>query len=173
MPRAAGGWRWWPGVARRYRRWLRQDPPGTRDLGVNPYGCADAANLLYSIGRFPGSAGERLAWVDALRSLQDPGDGLFHEATHHEIHTTAHCVAALELFDARPARSLAGLFNPVLYPGVGTSLPVSQEELGQLAGLSRQRVNQALQRLAADGLLQVDYGSVTVLDLDGLRRYGE
>ena len=97
------------GAPGRYRRWLRQDPPGTRDLGVNPYGCADAANLLYSIGRFPGSAGERLAWVDALRSLQDPGDGLFHEATHHEIHTTAHCVAALELFDARPARSLAGL----------------------------------------------------------------
>ena len=75
--------------------------------------------------------------------------------------------------EARLARSLAGLFNPVLYPGVGTSLPVSQEELGQLVGLSRQRVNQALQRLAADGLLRVDYGSVTVLDLDGLRRYGE
>lgn len=75
--------------------------------------------------------------------------------------------------ESRLARSLAGLFNPVLYPGVGTSLPVSQEELGQLVGLSRQRVNQALQRLAADGLLRVDYGSVTVLDLDGLRRYGE
>lgn len=75
--------------------------------------------------------------------------------------------------EARLARSLAGLFNPVLYPGVGPSLPVSQEELGQLVGLSRQRVNRALQELEAGGLLRVEYGSVTVLDLDGLRRYGE
>ncbi|CAG0952662.1 cAMP-activated global transcriptional regulator CRP [Burkholderiales bacterium] len=75
--------------------------------------------------------------------------------------------------EARLARSLAGLFNPVLYPGIGTSLAASQEELGQLVGLSRQRVNQALKRLEAEGLLRVDYGSVTVLDLARLRNYGE
>lgn len=75
--------------------------------------------------------------------------------------------------EARLARSLAGLFNPVLYPGVGPSLPVSQEELGQLVGLSRQRVNQALKRLEAEGLVRVDYGSVTVLDLARLRSYGD
>jgi len=75
--------------------------------------------------------------------------------------------------EARLARVLAGLFNPVLYPGIGSSLPVSQEELGQLVGLSRQRVNQALKRLEAEGLLRVEYGSVTVLDLARLRVYGE
>lgn len=75
--------------------------------------------------------------------------------------------------EARLARSLAGLFNPVLYPGVGPSLPVSQEELGQLVGLSRQRVNQALKRLESEGLVRVDYGSVTVLDLARLRSYGD
>ena len=93
----------------RYRRWLRQDATGRRDLGCNAYGCADAANLLYTVGRFPIAAAERAAWIEAMQGLQDPSDGLFHEATHHEIHTTAHCVAALELFDARPARPLAGL----------------------------------------------------------------
>lgn len=92
-----------------YRRWTRQDAAGRRDLGRNPYGCADAANLLYTLGRLPGAAAERAAWIEALRSLQDPGDGLFHEATHHEIHTTAHCIAALELFDARPAHPLPAL----------------------------------------------------------------
>ena len=61
----------------------------------------------------------------------------------------------------------------MLYPGVGPSLPVSQEELGQLVGLSRQRVNQALKRLEAEGLVRVDYGSVTVLDLARLRSYGD
>jgi CRP-like cAMP-binding protein len=73
--------------------------------------------------------------------------------------------------DARLARSLAGLFNPVLYPGIGPTLPLSQEELGQLVGLSRQRVNQALKRLEADGLVRVEYGGVTVLDLARLREY--
>jgi CRP-like cAMP-binding protein len=73
--------------------------------------------------------------------------------------------------EARLAQCLAGLFNPVLYAGIGASLPVSQEELGQLAGLSRQRVNQALKVLERNGLLRVDYGGVTVRDLAGLREF--
>jgi len=73
--------------------------------------------------------------------------------------------------DARLARGLAGLFNPVLYPGSGPTLPLSQEEMGQLVGLSRQRVNQALNTLERAGLVRVDYGGVTVLDLPGLRRF--
>ena len=73
--------------------------------------------------------------------------------------------------DARLARGLASLFNPHLYPGSRSTLPISQEELGQLVGLSRQRVNQSLQVLEQAGLLRVDYGAVTVLDLAGLRDY--
>jgi CRP/FNR family cyclic AMP-dependent transcriptional regulator len=73
--------------------------------------------------------------------------------------------------DARLARGLAALFNPHLYPGIGPTLPISQEELGQLVGLSRQRVNQALQRLEQAGLLRIAYGAVTVLDLEGLRSF--
>jgi CRP/FNR family cyclic AMP-dependent transcriptional regulator len=75
--------------------------------------------------------------------------------------------------DARLARCLAGLFNPVLYPGSGPTLPISQEEIGQLAGLSRQRVNQALQTLEQANLLRIDRVGVTVLDLQGLRTFGE
>ena len=73
--------------------------------------------------------------------------------------------------DARLARGLAGLFNPVLYPGLGRSLPLSQEEMGQMVGLSRQRVNQALKRLEQAGLLKVEYGGVTIENLDGLRHF--
>jgi len=73
--------------------------------------------------------------------------------------------------DARLARGLAGLFNPLLYPGIGATLPISQEELGQLVGLSRQRVNRALKALEERGLLRIEYGAVTVLDLAGLRRF--
>lgn len=73
--------------------------------------------------------------------------------------------------DGRVARCLAGLFNPVLYPGNGARLGISQEEIGLLSGLSRQRVNRALRHLAADGLVRQEYGAVTVLELEGLKRF--
>jgi CRP/FNR family cyclic AMP-dependent transcriptional regulator len=73
--------------------------------------------------------------------------------------------------DARLARELAGLFNPMLYPGSGKKLPISQEELANLVGLPRQRVNQALRRLEAAGLVRVGYRGVTILDLEGLKRF--
>ena len=73
--------------------------------------------------------------------------------------------------DARVARSLAALFHPVLYPGVGELLRITQQELGFLVGLSRQRVNEALQHLQDERLIRVEYGGVRVLDLAALRRW--
>jgi len=72
--------------------------------------------------------------------------------------------------DARVARSLAALFHPVLYPGVGGLLRITQQELGYLVGLSRQRVNEALRSLQTSGLIRIEYGGVRVLDLAGLQR---
>ena len=60
--------------------------------------------------------------------------------------------------DARVARSLAALFHPQLYPGVGAVLRITQQELGYLVGLSRQRVNEALRSLQASGAIRVEYG---------------
>ncbi|NUU03504.1 Crp/Fnr family transcriptional regulator [Herbaspirillum robiniae] len=73
--------------------------------------------------------------------------------------------------DARVARCLAALFNPYLNPGIGLNLQISQEEVGNLSGTSRQRANQALQVLEKAGLLKVDYGSITINDLAGLRQF--
>jgi CRP/FNR family transcriptional regulator, cyclic AMP receptor protein len=73
--------------------------------------------------------------------------------------------------DERVARSLAALFNPLLYPGVGELLRITQQELGYLVGLSRQRVNEALTALQAAGVIRVEYGGVRVLDLVRLRAY--
>ena len=72
--------------------------------------------------------------------------------------------------DARVARSLGALFHPVLYPGVGGLLRITQQELGYLIGLSRQRINEALNSLQEKRLIRIEYGGVRVLDLDGLRR---
>ncbi|MFW6286859.1 MAG: hypothetical protein ACOC29_02860, partial [Candidatus Sumerlaeota bacterium] len=94
-----------------YRRWNQQNHDAGRDPGLNPYGCADAANILYTIGRFPREPEERRQWVEALQGLQNAESGLFEEATHHPIHTTAHCIAALELFDAGPKHRVTDLLQ--------------------------------------------------------------
>ncbi|MGN2390610.1 Crp/Fnr family transcriptional regulator [Pelomicrobium sp. G1] len=89
----------------------------------------------------------------------------------------AHFIGMLEHerlldLDARVARSLALLFNPLLHPAAQPQIQISQEELGYLVGASRQRVNQALQVLEKAGLIVADYGVVTVLDPEGLARFG-
>ena len=73
--------------------------------------------------------------------------------------------------DARVARALAQLFNPLLYPHTAALLQLSQEEIGLLSGVSRQRANQALQVLEKAGLVKVEYGGVRVLDVEGLKQF--
>lgn len=82
-----------------YRRYIFCEP---EYAAANEYGCADAANLLYTVNDMPTEPEERKAMVDALRSFQHSDTGLFCEPSHHPYHCTAHCTAALELFDAQP-----------------------------------------------------------------------
>jgi len=72
--------------------------------------------------------------------------------------------------EIKVARHLAALFNPVLFPGVGQVLRITQQELAYLAGLSRQRVNEALKVLESRQLIRIEYGGLRILDLEGLRR---
>ena len=51
------------------------------------------------------------------------------------------------------------------------SFRLSQEEIGYLSGVSRQRANQALRVLEEVKLVRLEYGGITVLDVEGLRRY--
>ena len=95
----------------------------------------------------------------------------------------AHLNARLSLFvgqveydrllraDARVARCLASLFHPTLYPQATPFVQLSQEEIGLLSAMSRQRANEALHQLERAGLLRVEFRGVTVLDLPGLRDY--
>ncbi len=73
--------------------------------------------------------------------------------------------------EARVARCLASLFDPVLYPLAQRQLRLNQGEIGLLAGLSRQRANQALRTLERAGLLHIEFAGITVLDLPGLRSF--
>lgn len=74
---------------------------------------------------------------------------------------------------ARLARCIASLFNPILYPDVTRHLEITQEEIGAISGISRQNANRCLKTLEQEGLLRLEYGGVTIVDLERLRGYGE
>jgi CRP-like cAMP-binding protein len=74
--------------------------------------------------------------------------------------------------DARVAHNLSVLFNAQQYPRPDLHIEISQAEIGNLSGLSRQHVNKALHALERQGLLDVDYRGITIRDLAGLQNYG-
>jgi CRP/FNR family cyclic AMP-dependent transcriptional regulator len=76
-----------------------------------------------------------------------------HGAEHHVVHC------------------LAEMVDPRLYPYTEDSIAVSQEGLAHLAGVSRSLVNRVLHKLEREGLVQVDYRSIKLLDRAGLRRF--
>jgi hypothetical protein len=94
-----------PGPDPRYQRYCQADGRDS-GTGLDAYGCADAANILYTIGLLPREALVRQQWIEVLRGFQRAGDGVFVNETHSDEHTTAHLTAALELFDARPLHPL-------------------------------------------------------------------
>ena len=57
---------------------------------------------------------------------------------------------------ARLARSIASLFNSILYPDV-TPPEITQEEIGAISGISRQNANRCLKTLEQEGLLRLEY----------------
>jgi CRP/FNR family transcriptional regulator, cyclic AMP receptor protein len=112
--------------------------------------------------------------VDTFHWLLDHSIGFNRFVMDQLNERLAQFIAAREIDrmsnpDLRVARSLAALFNPVLYPGVGELLRITQQELAYLVGLSRQRVNEALAALEAQGTIRVEYGGVRILDLQALR----
>jgi len=112
--------------------------------------------------------------IDTFHWLLDHSIGFNRFVMHQLNERLGQFIAAREIDrinnpDVRVARSLAALFNPVLYPGVGAVLRITQQEMAYLVGLSRQRVNEALATLEAQGAIRVEYGGLRVLDLDALR----
>ncbi len=112
--------------------------------------------------------------IDSFHWLLDHSIGFNRFVMHQLNERLGQFIAAREIDrlnnpDARVARSLAVLFNSALYPGVGEVLRITQQELAYLVGLSRQRVNEALTALEAQGTIRVEYGGLRVLNLAALR----
>ncbi|MBP6007215.1 MAG: Crp/Fnr family transcriptional regulator [Rhodoferax sp.] len=112
--------------------------------------------------------------VDTFHWLLDHSIGFNRFVTNQLNERLGQFIAAREIDrmtnpNIRVARSLAALFNPVLYPGLGSVLRITQQELAYLVGLSRQRVNEALTTLTEHGAVQVEYGGLRVMNLQALR----
>jgi CRP/FNR family cyclic AMP-dependent transcriptional regulator len=73
---------------------------------------------------------------------------------------------------AQVAVCVAELFNPALCSATSDALRISQEEIARLCGLSRQIANRALHELQAAGFIRMQYGSIHVLDVEGLHAFG-
>jgi CRP/FNR family transcriptional regulator, cyclic AMP receptor protein len=117
-------------------------PPagGAEWLAAHPTLHAHFARLLCQRAR------ATYAWVEALTALPKPA------LIAHRLMTLA------EAFGERSAGSTQ------------LTVRLSQEDIATLVGVSRQRVNQEVQRLAALGILDAAYGDIRVHDLDALRR---
>jgi CRP/FNR family transcriptional regulator, cyclic AMP receptor protein len=63
--------------------------------------------------------------------------------------------------------------HPLLNPRGERHLTISQEELANLATVSRQRCNQSLIAMQRNGFLQLDYGAVRLLELAALQQLAE
>lgn len=76
----------------------------------------------------------------------------------------------LEVRAAGMLQTLATLYGRAAGSSVTLDVKLSQSDLADWLGLSRQRVNFALKQLEAEGLIALHYSSLTILDAEGLRQ---
>jgi CRP-like cAMP-binding protein len=108
---------------------------------------------------------------DQLRKEQPRVDEFMLSAAIEEVRRlSASLLEALYLpVDARVCRRLCEL-GELFRNGDRVVVPIGQDDLAQLAGVTRQTVNRVLQKAQADDVLRVDRGRLEILDLDGLSR---
>ena len=144
---SAGSW-FGEGTLMKSERW-RYDAIAVRDSRVACMPRATFQRLLHSNLRFSHSV---MALMNA-RLSQFIGLAVFDR---------------LLSTDMRVARCLASLFDPDLYPSASSFVKLTQDEIGLLSAVSRQRANRALHTLQDAGLLRIEFGGVTVLNVPGL-----
>lgn len=68
----------------------------------------------------------------------------------------------------RLARTLGGLARTA----GGDSVPLRQEDIAAMIGVSRQTLNKTLKAMEREGVIAVEYARIRVVDAEGLRRLG-
>jgi CRP/FNR family transcriptional regulator, cyclic AMP receptor protein len=78
--------------------------------------------------------------------------------------------AMYDSLERRVVRRLSALAQIYAGSSAEVTIPLTQDELGQLVGGARPSVNQVLGRLAEEGVITVGRGRITVGDVDALDR---
>jgi CRP/FNR family transcriptional regulator, cyclic AMP receptor protein len=112
---------------------------------------------------------------DWLRRTQPAFNEFLLQQINERLHWFMGNFAAHRLLDADRlvARALLGLVHPLLNPRGERYLTISQEELANLATVSRQRCNQSLMAMKRAALVQLEYGAIVVIDIDALQLSAE
>jgi CRP-like cAMP-binding protein len=102
-------------------------------------------------------------WIDALVDASIAREWIVNVGRRDARSAIAHvlCEFGMRLRNA-------GLAEDGVY-----ELPMNQEQLGDVVGLTPVHVNRTLKALAADGLIRRDKRHVTVLDWEALRSVGD
>jgi CRP/FNR family transcriptional regulator, cyclic AMP receptor protein len=112
---------------------------------------------------------------DWLRRTEPAFNEFVLQQINERLHWFMGNYAAHRLLDTDRlvARALVGLINPLSNPRGECDLLISQEELANIATVSRQRCNASLALMKRNGLLQLDYGEIKVLDAKALQQFAE
>jgi len=108
----------------------------------------------------------------ALRRERPSVDDFLITASVAEVRRlSAALVEALYLpVDTRVMRRVNELFELYRNGGTTTCVPLGQDEIAQLAGVTRQTVNKVLAKAQQDGALRIERGRLEILDPDEIRR---
>jgi CRP/FNR family cyclic AMP-dependent transcriptional regulator len=128
-------------------------------VSINP--CRIA---LMPAATFQWLVGHSLAFNRFLLDLMNARLGQFIERCEHErLHT----------IDRQVAHFLTEMIDPRLGSIGPSSFSLSQDELAHLAGVSRPVVNRVLRQLVEHGLVELSYGSIKLVDVEGLRQFSQ
>lgn len=107
---------------------------------------------------------------DWLRQNEPVFNEFLLRQINERLHWFMGSMAAHRLLDAEHlvVRALWGLVHPLLNPLGLHHLLISQEELANLAMVSRQRCNMTLVTLKREGLIELGYGAISISDIDAL-----
>jgi CRP/FNR family transcriptional regulator, cyclic AMP receptor protein len=99
-------------------------------------------------------------------------DGLIRHMSRHTRLLSEYFVSStLDELPCRVAMRLLKARKPSAIRGgkIGLTVHLSQSEIALMVGASRQAVNRVLKKFQDDGLINIEYGSVQVLDVEGLQ----
>ncbi|SAL02268.1 Crp/Fnr family transcriptional regulator [Caballeronia calidae] len=112
-----------------------------------------------------------LATFNWLRDHQPSFNEFLLWQVNERLHWFMAVAAAHGLLDTDSlvARALVGMIHPLSNASGTSNLRISQEELANLAAVSRQTCNKAMNRFKNAGLVRAEYGEIVILDLPGLQ----